>query len=66
MTAQDVYSASVQSLAASEQFRLATMILEGLADSATALDFSDHWSAEDVHDITVFSAEHAATDFDEE
>lgn len=42
------------------------MILEGLADSATALDYSDHWSPEDVHGITVYSAEHAAADLDEE
>lgn len=66
MTAQDVYSATVQTLAASEQLRLATMMLDGFAGTATALDYSDQWSSDDVHDITVYAAEHAASHFAEE
>jgi hypothetical protein len=42
------------------------MILEGLAGTATALDYSDQWSSDDVHDITVYAAEHAVSHFAEE
>jgi hypothetical protein len=56
MTAQDLYSSAVSSLPASEQLRLATLILEGLAAAAPALDYSDYWSDEDVRDVAAFSA----------
>ena len=42
------------------------MILEGLADAADALDYSDHWSEQDVHDLVAFSSQHASNSFDEQ
>jgi hypothetical protein len=66
-TAQEVYSEEVQRLSASEQLRLATMILEGLtASAASALDFSDQWSDEDINDIAIFSARYASESIGEE
>jgi hypothetical protein len=66
-TAQQVYSNEVSLLLPSEQLRLATLILAGLTDSAaSALDFSDHWSEEDVRDLTAFSLEHASRSVGEE
>ena len=66
MTAQDLYAASVAALPASEQLRLATMILDGLSGSADALDFRDHWSDEDIQDLTAYAAGYAAQAFGEE
>jgi hypothetical protein len=66
MTAQDLYSATVAALPASEQLRLATMILDGLSGSADALDYRDHWSDEDVKDVTDFATAYAAESFGEE
>ena len=66
-TAQDLYSGEVGRLPASEQLRLATMILEGLtASAASALDFSDEWSDEDINDLAIFSARHASESLGEE
>jgi hypothetical protein len=66
-TAQQVYSSEVSILPPSEQLRLATMILAGLTESsASALDFSDHWSDEDLRDLTAFSLQHAAETAGEE
>jgi len=56
-TAQDVYANSVAILPASERLHLAQLILNGLSDSAASLDYSDHWSDEDLKDVTAFSAD---------
>jgi len=66
MTAQDVYLGSVTVLPASEQLRLAALILAGLNDAAAALDYSDHWSDEDVCDLVAFSSAHAGAIGDEQ
>lgn len=56
-TAHDLYSDEIIGLPASEQLRLATLILQGLtASTATAVDFySDEWSEEDLRDLATFS-----------
>jgi hypothetical protein len=60
-TAQDVYTSTVLPLPASEQLRLAALILGGLSETAAgALDFSDAWTAEDLQDLTAFSLQQAA------
>lgn len=60
-TATDVYANAVEPLPPSEQLRLASMILQGLAqNSADVLDYRDDWSAEDISDVTLFSAQHAS------
>jgi predicted RNA-binding protein (virulence factor B family) len=66
MTAQDLYSATVAALPASEQLRLATMILDGLSNSADALDFRDRWSDEDIQDLTLFATGYAAESLGED
>jgi len=66
-TAQQVYSSEVSVLPPSEQLRLATLILEGLTQTAaSALDFSDRWSEEDLRDLAAFSMQHAARTMGEE
>lgn len=66
-TAQDIYSNTVLPLPASEKLRLATMILAGLTESAaTALDFSEQWSEEDVRDLSAFASQHALSSIDKE
>jgi hypothetical protein len=66
-TAQQLYVSEVSVLPASEQLRLATLILEGLTESAAAvLDFSDHWSDEDMRDLVAFSLRHAGKTVGEE
>lgn len=60
MTAQDVYTSNVLTLPASEQLRLASLILEGLSESAATLDYSENWSDEDIHDLVAFSAQQAS------
>jgi len=57
MTANDVYASNVVALPASEKLRLASLILEGLSKSGAALDYSEHWSDEDVRDVVAFSAQ---------
>jgi hypothetical protein len=55
----------VESLPPSERLRLASLILEGLARTSNALDYSDEWSAEDIRDVTAFSAESAGASLKE-
>jgi hypothetical protein len=61
-TASDVYSGAVESLPPSEQLRLASLILQGLAQtSAPALDYSEEWSEEDLRDVVNYAVRnHAA------
>lgn len=66
-TAQDIYCSTVLPLPASERLRLATLILEDLTkSSASTLDFADHWTEDDVQDITAFSAKYASDALEEE
>lgn len=67
-TAQELYSEQVRSLPASEQLRLAAIILQGLtASEARSVDFySDEWSEEDIEDMAIFSASYAAESLGEE
>lgn len=60
MTAHEAYAAAVESLSPSERLRLARLILDGLTEpAARALEYSDEWSAEDMHDIAEFSLKSA-------
>lgn len=55
-TAKEIYTETVRGLPSSERLRLATLILEELAESAApVLDFSDAWSEEDLRDLAAFS-----------
>jgi hypothetical protein len=67
LTAESVYESSVVGLPNSERLRLAALILADLSKSAAPiLDFSDSWSEEDLHDLTVFAAQYAAQTHPEE
>lgn len=59
--AHDVYTSTVLPLPASEQLRLAALILGGLSETAAStLDFSDEWTEEDLQDLAAFAGQHAA------
>ena len=48
-TAKEIYAETIRDLPSSERLRLATLILEDLAESAApALDYSDAWTEEDL------------------
>ena len=59
-TAKEIYAETVRDLPSSERLRLATLILEDLAESAApALDYSDAWTEEDLQDLAAFSERNA-------
>jgi len=59
-TAKEIYAETVRDLPSSERLRLATLILEDLAESAApALDYSDAWTEEDLQDLVAFSERNA-------
>ncbi len=55
-TAQELYATAIRCLPTSERLRLATLILDDLAESAApVLDYSDAWTQEDLRDVTALS-----------
>jgi len=65
-TAHQIYDANVRDLAPSEKLRLASIILEDLAENAApALDYSDAWTAEDIDDVAACAKRYAAEQFPE-
>jgi hypothetical protein len=66
MTVQDLYSSTITQLPLSEQLRLATLILQGLAETAEVLDYRDDWSEQDIQDVAAFSSQHAIECFQDE
>ena len=60
-TAQEVFTETVRALSPNEQFRLATLILQELAQSeVVVVERSDTWSEQDQSDLTSFSLQYAA------
>jgi hypothetical protein len=60
-SAKDVYETAVLSLPLTEQLRLASLILEGLADRDILLvEESNAWSDQDVREVAEFSARYAS------
>ena len=57
-TAQEVYKTWVQSLSTTERLRLAALILNDIAP-ALDIDEDDAWSEQDLHDLSIFSLQHA-------
>lgn len=67
ITAQEVFTETVQPLPLTERLRLAALILQDLANSNVAVvDTSDVWSEQDQRDLTAFSLEYAAKLYPEE
>lgn len=59
-TAKEIYAETVRDLPSPERVRLATLILEDLAESAApALDYTDAWTEEDLQDLVAFSQPNA-------
>ncbi len=59
MTPREFYDNSIRHLPATDRLRLASLILEDLADSSgEAIDVRDDWSEEDIADLTAASLKH--------
>lgn len=67
LTAQEVFTETVQALPLTERLRLAALILQDLAQSeVTVVDSGDAWSEQDQSDLTAFSLRYAAKLYPEE
>ena len=67
LTAQEVFAGDVRNLPLGERLRLASLILQELADSGYAVvQQSDSWSEQDEQDLTAFSLEHASRVYPED
>ncbi len=67
LTAQEVFTETVQALPLTERLRLAALILQDLTQSEVAVvNSSDTWSEQDQSDLTAFSLQYAAKLYPEE
>ena len=67
LTAQEVFARDVRSLPLGERLRLASLILQELADSGYAIvQRGDSWSEQDHEEVTAFSLEHASRVYPED
>ena len=65
-TVQEIYNRVVCNLSPTERLRLATLILNDLAQqNLSIVDQSDTWTQQDQLDVTTFSLQYAATLFAE-
>jgi hypothetical protein len=55
MTIEEIYHESIKTLATSERFRLATLILSEIPPQRV-VDIRDVWNEEDLRDISAYSA----------
>ena len=61
ITAQEVFSEMVRTLAPTERLRLAALILQDLAQANVAVvDASSVWTEQDQSDLMAFSLQYAA------
>lgn len=67
ITAQEIYSQIARTLSPTERLRLATLILNDLAQqNVLILDQSDTWTDQDRTDVLNFSLQYANTLFSED
>lgn len=60
LTAQEVFTETVRTLSPNERLRLASLILQDLAQSEVAVvSRSDTWDEQDQQDLTAFSLQYA-------
>ena len=65
-TAQDVFTETVRALPPTERLRLASLILNDLAQSNLAVvDVGDTWNEQDQNDLTAFSLRYAGAAYPE-
>jgi hypothetical protein len=63
-TVQEIYNRVVCNLSPTERLRLATLILNDLAQqNLSIVDQKDTWTQQDQLDVTTFSLQYAATLF---
>lgn len=66
-SAKDLYDGTVRRLPPTEQLRLASLILSGLAErDLVPIDESDAWSEQDVREVAEFAARYASSAYREE
>lgn len=65
-TINEIYNQFIRVLPSSERLKLATLILNNLAQQDTAIDDSDTWTEEDISDLSAFSLQYAATIYAED
>jgi len=66
-TAQDVFTETVRALPPTERLRLASLILNDLAQTNLAIvEVADTWNEEDQNDLTAFSLRYAAAVYRED
>ena len=59
-TAQEVFDETVRPLPVNERVRLASLILQDLAEAELqVVDVSDSWSEQDLRDVTAYSLRRA-------
>ena len=68
LTAQEIFTETIQALPLTERLRLAALILQDLAQSEVTVVESgdDVWSEQDQSDLTAFSLRYAAKLYPEE
>lgn len=65
-TIQEIYTQIIRTLSPAEQLRLATLILNDLAQQdANGVDESDTWTEQDQLDLVAFSLQHAVISYPE-
>ena len=60
-SAEELYTQAVRHLAPKERLQLAALILEELARSSDAIEFSDAWSEQDQRDLAAFALGNATS-----
>jgi len=66
-TAQEIFTHTVRAMPPTERLRLASLILNDLAQSnLTVVEISDTWSETDQNDVTAFSLQYADTVYSED
>ncbi len=66
-TTHEVFTETVRALPPTERLRLASLILNDLAQSNIAVvDVSDTWNEQDRSDLTAFSLRYATTAYPED
>ena len=54
---QELYETRVKPMVPAERLQLARLILDDLAPSEKSIDINDDWTADDLADLSAFSAQ---------
>jgi hypothetical protein len=64
--AQELYANAVSQMSPRQRLRLAALILDDLAASAEAIDFSDGWSEQDQTDLAALALSYGTSRYDQD